>query len=328
LTIKRREFSRRFFVRAFPPGQKRFKLASGTARSNSEDIMVTLKNAHIEASFVAMGAELQTLRDASGRDFLWDGDPTWWKGRAPLLFPIVGRVPHDHILVDGQLYPMRQHGLARISEFTLVRANAETCVFRLLASPETLAHFPYDFHLDVTYALSGPSLLLSAAVTNPGPAPIPVSFGFHPAFRWPLPGSDVKGDHAVIFDEDEPAPVRRLKDGLLRDERFPTPVAGRVLALYEALFDDDAIIFDRLISRGVTYRSPHATVRIDFPCMPQLGLWSKPGAGFVCIEPWHGYAAPDDFAGELREKPGISSLEPGAAATFSMRITLADQAPV
>jgi galactose mutarotase-like enzyme len=283
--------------------------------------MVTLKNAHIEASFVAAGAELQTLRDSLSRDFLWNGDPAWWKGRAPLLFPIVGRVPRDHILAGGRQYPMRQHGLARISDFTLVRASPEECVFRLQSSPETLAHYPYDFLLDVTYALSGATLSLAAVVTNPGPVPIPISFGFHPAFLRPLPGSDGKGDHAVIFDEDEPAPVRRLKDGLLLDERFSTPVEGRELALYEALFANDAIIFDQLVSRGVTYRSPSASVRIDFPGMPHLGIWSKPGAGFVCIEPWYGYAAPEGFSGELQEKPGILNLNPGLSATFSMGIT-------
>jgi hypothetical protein len=36
------------------------------------------------------GAQLSILRDPSGRELLWDGNPAFWNGRAPLLFPIVG----------------------------------------------------------------------------------------------------------------------------------------------------------------------------------------------------------------------------------------------
>ncbi|MGD0635489.1 MAG: aldose 1-epimerase family protein [Beijerinckiaceae bacterium] len=287
--------------------------------------MVTLENAHLEAGVSSAGAELVHLRHRRGGDFLWDGDPVWWKGRAPLLFPIVGRVPDDHILAGGQKYPMRQHGLARISEFTLIRASGGDCVFSLESSPATHVHYPFDFRLEVTYALDGPSLSLSACVTNTGRGPMPVSFGFHPAFRWPLPGTAGKGAHSVVFDEAEPAPVRRLSDGLLMPELFPTPVEGRTVALRDSLFAADALVFDQLVSRGVTYRSTHASVRIAFPGMPHLGIWSRPGAGFVCIEPWHGYAAPDGFLGELAEKPGVSNVTPGSAATFSMSIAIEDE---
>jgi len=63
--------------------------------------------------------------------FLWSGDPTFWKGRAPLLFPMVGRASGDHIRVNGSLYPLPQHGFARISPFELVEATATRCTLRL-----------------------------------------------------------------------------------------------------------------------------------------------------------------------------------------------------
>lgn len=286
--------------------------------------MVTLGNAHLDVAISSAGAELIRLSHRRAGDFLWDGDPLWWKGRAPLLFPIVGRVPDDHILVAGQKYPMRQHGLARISDFTLIRSSGEDCVFRLESSPATRQHYPFDFQLDVTYALEGPSLSLSARVTNTGSGPMPVSFGFHPAFRWPLPGMADKAAHTVTFDEAEPAPIRRLRNGLLLPELFPTPVEGRHLALRDSLFIEDALVFDQLVSRAVTYRARRTNVRIAFPEMPNLGIWSKPGAGFICIEPWHGYAAPEGFLGELADKPGISHVLPGDPAAFSMSVTIED----
>jgi galactose mutarotase-like enzyme len=284
-----------------------------------------IRNADLSAEISGLGAELRTLRSASGRDFLWDGDPAWWRGRAPLLFPIVGRVPNDAIVVAGRRYPMKQHGLARISEFTLIEAGGDACRFRLASSPQTRAVYPFDFVLDVRYGLDANALTVSATVSNTGTGAMPVAFGFHPAFRWPLPGGGPRDAHILRFDKAEPAPIRRLRDGLLTMARLPTPVQGDVLALRDDLFAHDALIFDRPVSRGVTYVSPDGpSVRVTYPDMPSLGVWSKPGAGFVCIEPWQGYAAPEGFAGELADKEGSLGLAAGASATFAMTIAVTE----
>jgi hypothetical protein len=77
------------------------------------------------------------------------------------------------------------------------------------------------------------------------------------------------------------------------------------------LFVDGAIIFDQLTSRRIDYIAPSGrSVTVEFPSMPHFGLWSRPGAGFICIEPRQGYAAPINFAGELSTKEGMISLAP------------------
>jgi galactose mutarotase-like enzyme len=285
--------------------------------------MPTIQSNQIKAEFAAHGAELIRLQDRSGRDFLWNGDAAWWSGRAPLLFPIVGKVPNDRILVDGREYAMRQHGFARTSQFVLTHTDASECGFRLRASDETRAQFPFGFTLDVSYAARGPSLLAQATVLNSGDRPMPISFGFHPALRWPLPGGGPKQDHVLRFEQSEAAPVRRLHDGLLTIVRHPTPVEGRCLPLNDTLFTDGAVIFDQLLSRAVTYLSPlGASIAVTFDGMPHLGVWSKPGADFICIEPWQGYAAAVDFHGELSSKEGMMVVQPGAVARFSMVMTI------
>ena len=292
--------------------------------------MTLLRNSYLEAEVSEMGAELVTLRDAAGRDYLWDGDPSFWKGRAPLLFPIVGKVPDDRLLVDGKAYPMRQHGLARISPFALIARDETSCAYRLDASEASRQSYPFDFRLDVRYALVGAALTIEAEVANRGGVPMPVSFGFHPALRWPLPGGGEKEQHALVFSEVENAPVRRLTTGLLRPEVFPTPIVGRHLALSEALFVRDVLFLDRVRSRAVEYRSPLGSrVRVSFPGMPHLGLWSKAGAGFLCIEPWQGYAAPMSFSDELCTKPGGVEIEAGKSRSFvmSLEILTADALP-
>jgi galactose mutarotase-like enzyme len=152
---------------------------------------------------------------------------------------------------------------------------------------------------------------------------MPMSFGFHPAFRWPLAPHERREDYEIRFEADEPAPIRRAAGGLLTSERLASPVEGRVLQLKDSLFEEGAIVFDALDSRSVTYGPRRApAVRIDFRNMPHLGIWAKPGAPFVCIEPWQGYAAPTGFAGELIDKPGIVSVSAGASAAYEMSIEL------
>lgn len=283
----------------------------------------SIESAGLVAEISELGAELRRLRDVRGRDFLWDGDPAFWSGCAPLLFPIVGRVADDRILVDGRRYSMRQHGFARRSAFEPVEIARNRCSFALRATDETRAAFPFEFRLVVDYALAGDALTITARVFNDDPRAMPVSFGFHPAFRWPLPGAAARADHAIAFERDEPAPIRRLVDGLIAPDAIATPVEGRCLALRDELFLADALVFDRLASRRVAYSAPGApTIQVAFPDMPDLGVWTKPGAGFVCIEPWQGYASPVVFDGEFARKPGVVSIPPGEARCFAMTISI------
>jgi galactose mutarotase-like enzyme len=284
--------------------------------------IVTLRNGILGASVSARGAELQRLHTASGEELLWDGNPAVWAGRSPLLFPVVGNVKDDHIMVHGRRYPLLRHGFARTSTFELVESAAARCTWRLSANDETRARYPFAFQLDVSYALDGSRLTMRATVANDGAEPMPASFGFHPAFRWPLiPGVPREG-YDVRFEKPEPDPIRRLANGLLGAPE-PTPVVGDRLALADTLFERDALIFDRLRSRRLTY-GPAAgrRLQLDFPAMPHLGIWSKLGAGFICLEPWQGFADPTDFDGELAGKPGIVAIRPRSNQIFELSVTL------
>ena len=129
--------------------------------------MTLIQTAKLKAEIAPLGAELVRLRDGAGRDYLWDGDPTFWKGRAPLLFPIVGKVPDDTLQVNGVGYPMRQHGLARISIFELVAQDETSCLYRLDSSNETRQAYPFEFRLDVRYALADATLTHRGAGHQP-----------------------------------------------------------------------------------------------------------------------------------------------------------------
>jgi galactose mutarotase-like enzyme len=284
---------------------------------------VTISGPHLRAEVSADGAELIRLQDEQGRDWLWDGDPAFWTGRSPLLFPIVGRVRDDRVRINGLEYELPRHGFARTSRFEVEEANASQCRLRLCSSSATLQRYPFPFQLDVTYAVEGTALIITAAVTNTGPSGMPVSFGFHPAFRWPLPYGAPREDHKIRFEQEETAPIRRPVEGLISRHADSSPVQNGTLALRDDLFEADALVFDQLVSRSVEYGARgSASLRVDFPDMPHLGVWTKPGAGFICIEPWQGHADPQDFTGDFSSKPGIVSIEPGETRRFAITITV------
>lgn len=285
---------------------------------------IRLRSDAWSAEINPLGAELSVLRDCAGTDVLWNGDATAWSGRAPILFPVVGALRNESYAWKQKLYSLPRHGFARRRRFELIHAGEQEVLLRLCADDATRQQYPFDFELDVRFRLSDAALITEATVRNGGVEPVPASLGFHPAFRWPLHGA-MRDAHILRFDCAEPEPVRRLNaSGLLAPVRHASPVIGRELSLDDSLFRDDVVIFDALRSEALTYGAAgFPRLRIGFAGATHLGLWSKPGAGFVCIEPWLGVADPENFTGSLDTKPGTFLLPPGGTRTLAMQVSYA-----
>jgi galactose mutarotase-like enzyme len=271
-----------------------------------------------------LGAQLSTLQDPSGRDLLWDGNPVFWNGRAPLLFPIVGTLAGGVYRVAGKTYALPRHGFARGKRFEVLSVSSAEAVLRLKADAETLEVYPFHFQLQVHFEIRHSTLMVTARVRNDGDMPMPASFGYHPAFRWPLPYGAARALHAINFDLEECAPIRRLDAaGLVTPIQYPNPVRARRVLLADELFKDDVVIFAPVRSQALSYGADAGPrIALQFPDTPFLGLWSKPGAPFICIEPWHGMSDPVGFTGDFTEKPGVFIVPPDAQRELKMEITL------
>lgn len=271
-----------------------------------------------------LGAELSSLRDAERRELMTDADPAFWTGRAPLLFPIVGRLMDDKYRLDGQEYALPQHGFARRQAFALVEQSASRAVFRLTDNDETRAVYPFAFTLDAAFTLSGATLAMDITVTNTGDRDMPASFGFHPAFAWPLPYGGTKEEHRILFAEDEPGKLSAIVEGGWIDaDGWDSPLDGRTLHLTDDLFERDALVWNPVASQSLSYGTESGPQLVfDFPATPALGLWTKPGAHYVCVEPWHGIADPWGFDGEIWDKPLMQRYAPGQSRTFTMKVSL------
>jgi galactose mutarotase-like enzyme len=279
--------------------------------------------AGITATIKSDGAELCSLKNAAGVELLWQAGPAWPR-HAPILFPIVGRLKNDELHHQGKTYPMTQHGFARDLPFDWIEQEPQSCTLQLEDRTTTRSRYPFAFRLAITYAVHENRLEVTFALTNTGDVVLPASIGAHPAFNWPLAAGRPKESYTVAFSKPETAPVRRLKDGLLRAAPEPTPIAGDTLSLSERLFDDDAIILDQPASTAVRYAAATGpSIEVSWQGFRELGLWSKPGgAAFLCIEPWRGFASPAEFDGEFADKPGLMHLRPGETQRLTYQIVI------
>jgi galactose mutarotase-like enzyme len=284
---------------------------------------VRIGSGELKAWFAVRGAELVrlTYRDV---DLLWHGDPVWWDFRAPLLFPVVGRSPENAIRIDGHEHPMPPHGFARDRIVAVDVANPDGATFSLRADDGSRRHYPFEFRLVVAATLDATTLKIATTVENAGDRPMPFQFGYHPGFVWPLPGAQ-RDRHVCRFEKAETAPTRRndLPSGMLRPERFPAPLDGRTLTPTDKLFETGAVQFEKLASRRVWYGPADGRgLDIRFPDSPHLGVWTKPGAPFLCIEPWQGLAEVQGADGELARRPGTRILAPGERADYRLETSV------
>lgn len=287
--------------------------------------MIHLHHGDYEAEISVHGAELSRFR-WRGLDLLWDGDPRWWARRAPVLFPVVGRLNGDTLRHEGRAYRLPQHGFARDLPWEVVEISDHTASLRLRDSLQTREAYPFAFELTQAFTLSDEGLCVVFTLANPGADELIASLGTHPAFRWPLPGGQ-REEHRLEFDCEEPSPIRHLNNGLLHTDPHPSPLASSSLLLTDALFEADALIFDQLRSRRLRYTAPGAPVVELTWDFPHFGLWTKPGAPFLCLEPWHGFADLEGWTGEFRDKPGVVSLVPGASRQWSYCIAAREGLP-
>ena len=285
----------------------------------------TLTSDLLTISIATHGAELCSIIDRSGREYLWQADPRYWKRHSPILFPIVGSVRDGHFTIDGRQYSMSQHGFARDSDFTPLGSTGDEAWYELTSSDTTLAAYPYKFRLQVGYRLTGENVTVIWRVTNTDDRDIYFQIGAHPAFYYPDYGSD--GERGYLwFDREDSFTYLRIGDGACASlTPHSQPLDGHLLRLDTHTFDIDTFIIEGSQLTSVALldreRRPHLTMQFDSPL---LGIWSPPrkDAPFVCIEPWYGRCDREGFEGEFRDRDHVNRLAAGQTFEASYKIII------
>lgn len=288
--------------------------------------MEQIKNEKLSVSVSALGAELQSIKDASGHEYLWQADPTIWARHSPFLFPIVCGVWEGKYRTEGKEYAIERHGFAKNMEFKLIKHTETKATYALTDSDETKKTYPYEFNLSVTYRLEGNVLHVIWHVENTDDREIYFQIGGHPAFNVPDLGADAPLIGTLNFDNK--GVIERIYGnvgGCNMPERFALPVDNGLLEFTEETFKDDALIIDKSQVHQVALLNKELkpVVTLDFKA-PAVGIWSPFGkrAPFVCIEPWYGIGDYAHYDGELKDKYLMNNLLPGASfmAEYTIKI--------
>lgn len=290
--------------------------------------MVTIKNDVLQVSIDELGAQLTSIKSLeNGIEYLWQGDPTYWRKHSPNLFPFVGRLYNKQYTYHGKTYEMVIHGFLPQSTLTAVDVTPTSVTFELHETEETLACWPFAFTLRMQYALDGPQLNITTSVQNNGPETLYYGNGGHPGFNVPLEAGIPFTDYQIEFPEAFDAHQVVFDDGVLdTGERVPYELQeGRILPLQHNLFDHDAVVFEDM-PREVTLRSDKGThgVTVSFPAMRFVGFWHKveSDAPYVCVEPWSVLPGRSDTIEDLETMPGLTPVAPGETSVnpWSIRI--------
>lgn len=274
----------------------------------------TLENDHLKIAVKHHGAELSSLiKKSTGTEYIWQADPTYWGRHAPILFPIVGRLQNDEFLVGTAKYAMKQHGLARNMDFELIKSNKSSLTFELVSSTTTLKNYPYPFRLHLEYVLEKQVLKVVYKVFNPADKPMYFSIGGHPAFNCPLNEGEKRSDYQLVFQYPEIAATQRLDNGIRNGKRELILNNENTLALTATLFDEDALVFEKLASESVSLQKGDTPIfTFNFKDFPYVGVWSKNRESpFVCIEPWFGVADHQSHNQQFAQKEGVIQLGGG-----------------
>lgn len=274
-----------------------------------------IENQHLKVGVKEFGCELTSIiSKETGFEYLWQGDETVWSGQAPILFPIVGRLIDDKYTLNGKEYEMPKHGFARKANWKFLEADGTTMKFVLSDSEETFKIYPYHFDLVVTFTLDGKKLIVSHDIINKGDDVMLFSIGAHPAFNCAI------GDK-LVFDKAETLSTEKidLEKSLRLPDTYPVLRNETDLVITKDIFKEDALILSGIKSECVTLKSKcHGrTVKFNLGSAPYLGIWAKPGAPYVCIEPWYGVNDSREKKADFSQKDGINAVPVGKSFNFT-----------
>ena len=273
--------------------------------------MEIIENEQLTVQVSDMGAELQSIKDADDREYLWQAGPLWPR-RSPILFPIVCSVENDTYRVDGREYHLPRHGFARDTRFTLISQGDTKVTYALHETEETLRVYPFCFNLAVTYKLDANRIHVIWHVENTDRRDLHFQIGGHPAFLAPgcKEGSDLKG--VIRLDNDESLiGLKSYIDGSHEMTDIPLPINEGLIVFNDDFFANDSVKIHNSQTHRAELLNPDGStaVAVDYKC-PIIAFWSpyQKKAPFVCIEPWYGLGDPRGYDGEFRDKPFMNHL--------------------
>lgn len=289
----------------------------------------SISNDKLEVSILQTGTEICSIKSVrTGLEYMWDANPDIWGSHAPVLFPAIGAIKNKEAIINGKPYQVPRHGFVRHNEdIRLVSSTSDELKYQLDYSAETLKVYPFKFQFNIIFRLEESKLTVLHQVKNLDDQKMYFCLGGHPAFRCPVHAGEKYEDYFLEFEKEENASTTLLSpEGLITDVTEPMIENSNILNLRSDLFNRDALIFKNLKSQSVSLKSRKSeqSLTVSYQEFNFLGIWAKPNADFVCIEPWLGMADHENTDGQFHQKEGIVQLEAGEEFNASYKIEIHD----
>ncbi len=274
--------------------------------------MITIQNDKLRATFNNLGAELVSLINIeTGKEIMWSGNPDFWSGISPVLFPIIGALKNEQYIIENQTYELPRHGFARRRIFAVKESSENEVVFELTSDEESLKIYPFQFSLEIKYTLAANKLTVDYLVKNLSQKQMYFSLGAHPGFAIDTENGLNYNDYEIAFSNDDELQIHPLADNLISNQTKTIDLENKVLPLSYELFSKDALVMTNMRSKELILRNNknHHKLIFTFSNFPYFGIWAAKNADFVCLEPWQGIADLENHNQQLTEKFGILRLE-------------------
>lgn len=274
--------------------------------------MITIQNTKLKATFNELGAELTSLINLeNGKEIMWNGNPDFWGGISPVLFPTVGALKNEQYIFEGKTYELPRHGFARRRTFDVKNSSENEVLFELKSDSDSLKIYPFEFSLEIKYSLIENNLTVSYHVKNLSEKEMYFSLGTHPGFAIDTENGLNYNDYEIAFSDDDKLEIHPLIDNLISNETQTVELKNKKLPLSYELFSKDALVMTTMKSKELILRNNKNSHKVIFSYynFPYFGIWAAKNADFVCLEPWQGIADLENHNQELTEKFGILKLE-------------------
>ena len=294
-------------------------------------MLITIKDSRITAVIDSTGAQLISLRDAFGREYIWQRDPKYWKKCSPLLFPVVGNCRNDRTILEDRIYAIEKHGFCRERDFDVSQETSSKAVFSMGDTPDTHKAYPYAFRLSLAYELKDGVLFMKYQVENRDQRDMWYAIGAHPGFNCPMEEGYAFEDYQLVFEKEEntvsiPYDLDQLH---FAPSKTGTTLKGSILSLSREMFKHDAVFFDRLNSRAVSILNPSTGrgVEVGFPGFETVAFWTlcPEPAPYLCVEPWNGSGIYENEDDQFSHRHHIQRLCPGDSRSYVMTIRILER---
>lgn len=268
--------------------------------------MVTLKNSMLEVKINPYGAEVQSVRDNAGHEYMWCGDPKIWGRTAPVVFPVCGSLKDGTFFYKDKSYSLEKHGFARFLDYAVEKSEPDKAIFKATGLEKYKESYPFDYDFYIMYALSENKLSVTYRVVNRSEEPMYFSVGSHEGYA--CAGGIENYD--IVFEKEECLKTLLLDGSLLSGESEPVAENVKTLPLRYEYFEKDSLIFEGIKSRSLSLvdRRDKRSIKVNFPETDSLVIWTIPQNEYICIEPWNGLPDSIEASGKIEEKHAIIEL--------------------